>query len=98
MKPRTSPLSRKETLSLLFENYLSRNIDNLEKRVNELGWPDSSLEVLEKRGWIVRLKNTSKVHFERVNREPKNKKDANHTIRYRANQASRLQGPDKEES
>lgn len=67
MRPKAQPLTQNETVALLFQSYLSRNEDNLSKRIGELNWPDNTLEILEERGWIKRLKNTSQPNFERVN-------------------------------
>ena len=61
-------MTKQETLTLIFEHFVSRNLFNLNKRIKELNLPIDTLERIENLGWVSCLdygKGESEIHYQR---------------------------------
>ena len=61
-------MTKQETLSILFDSFVSRNLFNLNKRIKVLNLPINTLERIEKLGWVSILNyglGDSEIHYQR---------------------------------
>lgn len=59
-------MTKQELLSLIFLNFVSRNLFNLKNRIKELNLPEDTLQKIEEKEWVSVLNyGEGEIHYQR---------------------------------